>query len=176
MSGSAWRSGRLLLLGLLLVPLTASAELTVIYDSGETRPLAPLLEVLAGEPEGADAVIHPRLPLGAADIEALLPIHSEGLSPGPVTRRVVEQSLVARPFFLVGSDPLSRRWLATHRERLLAIGAVGMLVEAETVEDVRAITAIARGLPLLPAPASDIASALGLVHYPVLVSRLGIEQ
>jgi len=47
-----------------------------------------------------------------------------------------------------------------------------MLVEAETVE---AIAALGGGLPILPASASDIAAAVGLTHYPVLITAKGIE-
>jgi integrating conjugative element protein (TIGR03765 family) len=63
-----------------------------------------------------------------------------------------------------------------HRERLAEIYAVGMLVNAESVADLEAIAAIARGLPILPASATDIAETLGLNHIPVLISRRGIEQ
>jgi len=51
-----------------------------------------------------------------------------------------------------------------------------MLVQAETVDDLRAIAKLSGGLPILLAPATDIAEALGLSHYPVLVSNQGIEQ
>ena len=113
--------------------------------------------------------------LGAAVLERLLPIQSPGLTPGKVERRPLEIAF-ARPFFLIGSDPVSRHWLAMHRDELLRIGAVGMLVQAETVDDLRAIAALAGGLPILPASATDIAEALGLSHYPVLISNQGIEQ
>jgi integrating conjugative element protein (TIGR03765 family) len=56
------------------------------------------------------------------------------------------------------------------------LGAVGMLVQAESVEDLEATARIAGSLPILPASATDIARALGLEHFPVLVSRRGIEQ
>ena len=49
-----------------------------------------------------------------------------------------------------------------------------MLVEAETLADLEAIAALAGGLPILPASASDIAAALGLTHYPVLITPEGI--
>jgi integrating conjugative element protein (TIGR03765 family) len=71
---------------------------------------------------------------------------------------------------------MSRDWLARHQARLAAIQAIGMLVEAETQEDVAAVTAIANGLPILPASASDIAPALNISHIPVLISERGIEQ
>jgi integrating conjugative element protein (TIGR03765 family) len=117
--------------------------------------------------------------LGAADATRLLPIRSPGLTPGVVARRTVKRSdaiRIFRPFFLVGSDLRSREWLATHRDRLEQLGAVGMLVQAENVEDLEAMARIAEGLPVLPASATDIARVMGLAHFPVLVSRRGIEQ
>jgi hypothetical protein len=51
-----------------------------------------------------------------------------------------------------------------------------MLVSAESAADLESTAAIARGLPILPAAATDIAQALGLKHIPVLISRHGIEQ
>lgn len=51
-----------------------------------------------------------------------------------------------------------------------------MLVQAETMEDLRGIARLADGLSILPASGSDIAKALGVSHYPVLISAHGIEQ
>jgi integrating conjugative element protein (TIGR03765 family) len=156
----------------------ARAELEVIYDSGDTQPLAPFLEVFAEMPTPRTAVRSGNN-LGAADATRLLPIRSPGLTPGVVARRTVKRSdpsSLPRPFFLIGSDLRSREWLATHRDRLEKLGAVGMLVQAESVEDLEAMARIAEGLPILPASATDIARALGLEHFPVLVSRRGVEQ
>jgi integrating conjugative element protein (TIGR03765 family) len=161
-----------------LVSGVARSELEVIYDSGDTQLLAPFLEVFAEAPTPR-AAVRSGDDLGAADATRLLPIRSPGLTPGVVARRTVKRSdaiRIPRPFFLVGSDLWSREWLATHRDRLEQLGAVGMLVQAESVEDLEAMARIAKGLPILPASATDIAHALGLEHFPVLVSRGGIEQ
>jgi integrating conjugative element protein (TIGR03765 family) len=162
------------------VSIVARAEIEVIYDSGKTEPLAPYLEVFGEAPARAQ-IQRPQRPaeLGGADVSRLLPIRSPGLTPGPVMRRPVSlpnNGTLTRPFFLIGSDETSRSWLAAHRDWLETIGAVGMLVQAESVADLEAITALAGGLPILPAPASDIARSLGIQHFPVLISRLGIEQ
>jgi len=169
-----------ILASLLAAPLLAFGALTVIYDSGTTYPLAPFLAVFDEEPNQgnrsqASPVLPTPPPLGAADLERILPIQSPGLMPGRVEPRAVQRPFT-RPFFLIGADSFSREWLATHRDRLAEIGAVGMLVEAETLEDLRAIAAIAEGLPILPASANDIAEALGLSHYPVLITKDGLEQ
>lgn len=159
----------------------AYAELTVIHDSGATRPLAPYLEVFGETPRMDPPARNENSieKLGAADLSNLLPIRTPGLTPGtvmPRPLRLPNNGTLSRPFFLIGSDARSREWFATHRDRLQAIGAVGMLVQANTEADLAAIAAIADGIPILPAPATDIARALGLEHIPALVSRHGIEQ
>ena len=163
--------------GMALAPLPAWSEVTVIYDTGNTRPLAPYLEIIdrtetaINSPTGA----RNRPGLGAADVQALLPIRSPGLSPGPVQARPHNRPF-SRPFFFIGSDDRSRQWLVQYRDRLKQIGAVGMLVQAETLEDLRAIAQLADGLHILPASAADIATALGISHYPVLITPQGIEK
>ena len=81
-----------------------------------------------------------------------------------------------RPFFLIGSDQVSLRWLATHRDVLKSLGAVGMLVQADTEHDVRQVADIAEGLSITLGSGSDLASALGIYRYPVLITREGITQ
>jgi len=165
----------LALIGVVLLPGFAWPGITVIFDSGDTRSLAPYLEILEPSDRATNSQPARSPKLGAADIQALLPIRSPGLSPGPVQARTHTRPF-ARPFFLIGSDPRSRQWLINHRERLRAIGAVGMLVQAETINDLQAIARLAGGLPITPASGADIAAALGVSHYPVLVSSQGIEQ
>jgi integrating conjugative element protein (TIGR03765 family) len=160
----------------MLLPVMAQAELTVIYDNGHTQPIAPFLEVFESADELPQQSPHPKRPqLGAADPKAWLPIQSPGLTPGPVQARSHDRPF-ARPFFLIGSDMQSRQWLQNHRGRLKEIGAVGMLVQADTLDDLRTTASLADGLSILPASASDIAKALGISHYPVLTSTHGIEQ
>mgnify|MGYP002621845435 CR=1 FL=1 len=157
----------------------AVAELAVIYDSGATAPLAPYLEAFGEAPQEVLAEAPQFTSPGAAALTQLLPIRTPTLTPGPVSPRPLslpKGATLPRPLFLIGADPQSRQWLEMHRERLAEIHAVGMLVNAESVADLGAIAAIARGLPILPASAMDIAESLGLKHIPVLISRRGIEQ
>ena len=160
-----------------LLSLGVRAELVVLQDNGQTYPLAPFLGVL--RPPDAHPVA-PTVPnLGAADPTRLLPLRSPGLTPGPVLPRPVPalyRDTLTRPVFLVGVDPLSQSWLRRHRSFLLSLGAVGLLVQAETPEDLHTMAAIAAGLPLLPAAATDLLDTLALTHIPVLISRHGIEQ
>ena len=160
----------------LLIPLTVKAELTVIYDGGQTEPLAPYLEVFyANDTLPQYSPVIAKSPLGAADPKAWLPLRSPGLTPGPVPTQSHDRPFT-RPVFLIGSDTGSRQWLQSHRDRLKAIGAVGMLVQADTLNDLRTIARLADSLSILPASGSDLAKALGISHYPVLISAHGIEQ
>ena len=154
----------------------AIAELTVIYDSGQTRSMTPLLSPLMPEIEQmSDSDQSPlqnqaqKPLLGPADIRNLLPIRSPGLQSGdmgdsqpnaPIIARLAQGN--PRPFFLVGSDPFSLQWLTTHRETLKSLGASGLLVQAETEEDVRRVVNAARGLSITLGSGTDLTTALGV--------------
>tara|TARA_R110002074_G_scaffold402333_1_gene607531 strand:+ start:13109 stop:13543 length:435 start_codon:yes stop_codon:yes gene_type:complete len=121
--------------------------------------------------------------LGPADIRNLLPIRSPGLQAGELGDRQPNAETIARlaqgnprPFFLVGSDPLSLQWLTTHRETLKSLGAVGMLVQAETEEDVQHVANVSQGLSISLGAGTDLAAALGIQRYPVLITREGLRQ
>ncbi len=147
----------------------AAAELTVIFDNGQARPLSDFLgPLVSGEPD-KDLSSIDDAQLGAADVQSLLPILSPGLTPGKITPRQHKVPF-ARAFFLIGSDAVSKRWLKQHREALKKMGAVGLLVDASSIEDLRVIAALADGLPITPASGSDIAKALGISHYPLGIS------
>ncbi|NIB44038.1 integrating conjugative element protein [Pseudomaricurvus alkylphenolicus] len=171
----------------LLYSCGLQAELTVIHDSGDTQPLTPYLEVLQ-QPQN----VRPQRPVdpdqalrsaGPAHIENLLPIRSPGLRPGALSKSTLPKDVqkrltqgIPRPFFLVGSDPLSEQWLRQHRAKLIEIGAVGMLVQADNAEDVRRMASVGQGLRITLGSGSDVAKSLGLTQYPVLITTKGLEQ
>ncbi len=159
---------------LLLVSGVLSAEPVVILDSGQTRSLPPYLSGFTANTRSLD---HPPRPASKAqfDIHRYLPVRTPELSPGKVVRRPMEHGPTT-PLFLIGSDRFSQQWLTTHRDRLLALGATGLLVQAETIEDLQAIARRGQGLMITPVSGSDLAHHLGIRHYPVLISREGIEQ
>jgi len=178
-------------LGLLLslgLSAKALAELTVIYDNGQTRPLAPLLEPLMADDaptsEPAEsATLNPSSSYGPADLRNLLPVRSPGLTVGDIAGSALRPEVLARlaqgnprPFFLIGSDAMSLRWLASHRDVLEDLGAVGMLIQAETENDVRRVAEVVQGLSITLGSGSDLAAALGINRYPVLITPDGIRQ
>jgi integrating conjugative element protein (TIGR03765 family) len=147
------------------------AALLVIRDAGG-EPIAPR-NAQAMQARVAP-LVRPGLTYGLGEpLKHYLPIRSPSLTPGPAeARRLTTRFL--QPLFLVGSDPESLRWLAANRERLTQLHAVGMLVQAETMAEVQAVTAVAQGLPLLPASGEAFAAELRIPHYPVLITREGI--
>ena len=151
---------------------SAAADLVVLYDSGRSWPIEPYLEPLLLPAQKSDSrqsgSIRP-LP-DPPDPKTLLPIRSPGLTPGPVTPREFKVPIPVA-FFMIGSDDESLRWLANHRKTLLTLGAVGLLVDASTVDDLEAVAAAAGGLPITPSSGEDIAKALGVRHYPVAVTE-----
>lgn len=168
--------------------VSAIAELTVIYDTGHTKPIAPLLKPFVSDQGLQD---HPGTAVDIADQKVLdgatlsnfLPVRSPGLLVGDLAGRQLKPDVRERlaqgnprPFFLIGSDRVSLEWLATHRDTLKSLGAVGMLVQADTEQDVRSVTEISPGLSITLGSGIDLASALGIDRYPVLITRDGITQ
>lgn len=179
------------LIGLLValaLPVPALAQLTVIYDSGHTESIAPYLKTLLPVESppptaGTTNLTSDSTLLGPAAISNLLPIRSPGLAPGALSPHTVSDDTLTRlalgnapPLFLIGSDALSLHWLESRRAELQRLGAVGMLIQAETEADVRAVAQAAQGLPITLGSASDIARTLGISRYPVLIVKKGFEQ
>ncbi len=158
--------------------LAAAGETTalgVIHDGGG-EPIGPYLARLV--PRDAYAIRRIRTsharPDRAYSLKHYLPIRSPSLTPGPVEARQ-EPTRLMQPLFLVGADPESLRWLDANRERLKHLNAVGMLVQAENESELVAVMAAAQGLRLIPASGEAFAQPLGLTHYPVLITREGVE-
>ncbi|MCY1366925.1 integrating conjugative element protein [compost metagenome] len=117
----------------------------------------------------------PRPPVAAVNEASMLPVRSSRLSPGEVARRVLEAPGLP-PFFLVGDDERSRAWLQQRALRLRDLGAVGLVVNISSAESLAALRALAPGLSLAPVAGDDLATRLGLHHYPVLITATSLEQ
>lgn len=163
----------------LLMPVAAQA-LEVILDIGEGSPAAPYLERLEGAEEPTPRNTATLPPVNDA-AERMLPVEPSHLRVAPLQgqppREVLETlKRMPRPLCLVGSDSQSLDWLEHHRATLLQAGAVCMLVQAETPEDLERVRDIAHGVPVQLSHGDDLAERLQLDVYPVLISREGIEQ
>lgn len=174
----------LILTGLLMLlaapPLDSHAgeRLIVIEDRGGTSAL-PYYEALNLQPRAAaparPPIPTPQLPATPADEATMLPVRSAKLTPGTVARRVLEAPGL-RPVVIVGDDDASRSWLQRRATALRERGAVGLVVNVETVQGLARLRSLAPGVPLAPVAGDDLAERLGLQHYPALITATGIEQ
>ena len=147
----------------------ASHSLIVIYDSGDTLPIAPYLPQ-SSEPQPKQSA----LPLKHAAFQ--LPIETPSMSPGSVSATAKPLKYLQQPLFLIGADKQSKTWLQARRDQLVKLNAVGLLVQVDTLEEIKAIQTLAKGLRIIPASAESFAKPLALKHYPVLISKDGWEQ
>ncbi|HIE4272001.1 TPA: integrating conjugative element protein [Pseudomonas aeruginosa] len=160
------------------LPGLAQAEaLIVVKDRGgpSALPYYDALNLQQRVGVGAPRIEIPHLPAGAVSEANMLPVQSMRLSPGAVTRQVMEAPGL-QPHFLVGDDERSRAWLKLRAPRLRELGAVGLVVNVSSAESLTALRALVPGLPLSPVAADDLAERLGLRHYPVLITATGLEQ
>lgn len=159
-------------------PLPAAEPLIVVEDRGGTSAL-PYYEALNLQPRGPGLAkppfTVPALPSRAAGEADMLPVRSTKLTPGRVARRVIEAPGL-QPFFLVGDDAASHAWLHRHAATLRDRGAVGLVVNVESIQALARLRDSAPGVQLAPVAADDLANRLGVRHYPVLITSTGIEQ
>ena len=117
----------------------------------------------------------PAPPSKAVGEAGMLPVRSARLTPGTVTRRVIEAPGL-QPFFLVGDDETSHAWLRSHAHSLCERNAVGLVVNVESTQGLARLRALVPGVQMAPVAADDLAGRLGVRHYPVLITSTGIEQ
>ena len=156
--------------------LAERPSLEVLADHGG-EPARPYFVAIgmAEVPEEEGYAPDPRAPVPFSEAD-MLPVTSERLSPGEVHMRPLELPSRMTPFFLVGDDALSLRWLETRGEVLRELNAVGLIVEVAAPEGLERLREAAPGLELRPTPGDDLAGRLGLAHYPMLVAAQGLEQ
>jgi len=164
---------------LIIAPVLHAAEpLIVVQDLGGTSAL-PYYEALNLQPRNAHTlppnIAIPQAPTTPASEVDMLPVRSSKLSQGKVTRRAIEAPGL-RPFFVVGDDELSQTWLRRNAASLREHGAVGLVVNVETVQALNRLRSLVPDVPLSPVVGDDLAERLRLRHYPALITATGIEQ
>ena len=167
-----------LLLAMSAVAAESVAGPLVLYDSGQTIPIDPLMAPLRPKPQPQPTPpAAPQLTLGNYG----LPVRTPSMTPGRVASRSLPalhgKMIGASPIFLIGADQLSLQWLQQHQARLSELQAVGMVVSVEREADLQILRQAAGALKLIAASGEALAQHLGLQHYPVLIAPPGlIEQ
>ncbi|MDR0770556.1 MAG: integrating conjugative element protein [Burkholderiales bacterium] len=153
-----------------------AASLTVVEDHGGVSAL-PYYERLQPNPQNSNIrEAKPIVQQGPVTEAQMLPVVSRKLSPGRFAARTNNAGGLIQPLFLVGTDELSVAWLKQRGAALREIGAVGLVVNVSDASSLAALRKVADGLTLIPASGDDIAGLLNIDHYPVLITRTGIEQ
>ena len=141
--------------------------LAVIHDSGASIPLAPYLTYLvqgAGQPGVLPAFSFPI----RAQLQAGVLAQDEVA--------VFEPKWLVQPIFIVGTDRASMLWLKHNHDRLLAMNAWGVAIEAPDAASFKALQGAAEGLPLAPSTGTWLDRQLinaGVDAYPVLIGTDG---
>lgn len=156
-----------------------TSKLIVVQDSGGVSAL-PYYEELGLTAEPVETVMqnggaNSRPISRPVSIESMLPVRSELLTPGQVVSRSIQAPNLP-PFFMIGDDDLSQRWLIARKETLQKIGAMGLVVNVTSLQRLNELQALVPDLKLSPVSGDDIATRLGLAHYPVLITSTAIEQ
>lgn|GEM_PF-6824548 len=158
------RMTRLLCIALIVLPWSASAERNVL-DLGGT-PLGWTAPVT-----GQWSV--PRSRSAKIDVTPLIkaPVSTTRMRPGQVYSQRLFQLQNHRPFFILGSDPASLRWLHARKEYLLQINAVGLIVSVPSAEQLTQLRARLAPLESQLISGDELALQLNLDRYPVLIHR-----
>nr|WP_239441939.1 integrating conjugative element protein [Saezia sanguinis] len=159
--------------------------MTVIEDYGG-RSTSPYFDAIGIVPNASalssalelsptPAALHQPSQVSQQDESFVLPISSKRLTPGPVAPRIINAPGLL-PFFLIGDDELSRKWLKERRSILREMGAFGLVVNVDSMDSLDQLRQLAPEITLSPTPGDDLAARLQLKHYPVLITATGIEQ
>lgn len=85
-------------------------------------------------------------------------------------------STVEKPICVIGHDPLSIRWLNTHKNKLIDADAVCFVVNIETKALFDQMQSIAPNLKIAAISADWLNKYYGLTHYPALITTDWVSQ
>jgi integrating conjugative element protein (TIGR03765 family) len=150
----------------------SAQSLTVIYDSGNTQPIAPYIKINGQKDKRSPG---PNTPSKKSAV-INYPVTTPSMQPGVIESQAMTISHFQTPLFILGSDEFSKKWLKSRARELKSLAAIGLLVEVKSQTEFAEIRGLAQGLQIVPVSGQAIAQQLGLNHYPVLISKTGIEQ
>lgn len=158
----------------ILVPPRATAGLVTLAEGGPTVPVAQFEAKMFAPEQPEPGRTAP--PPSTASVPLPFPIRTANMRPGVVTTtgRLATKPWLLRPMFFAGSDSVSREWLTRNAKQLAKAGASGIVVNVDTLQEFRALQALAPGVPMAPSSAEDVADQLNIHVYPVLITADGL--
>lgn len=158
-------SHRRLVGGLATLFFTAAASaqgLPVLHEGDGGVPLGPYMvqTMSANDEPGTSALV-------------TLPIRS-GLKSGVMLASATwpRSSWISSPFFVIGADERSVRWLIANKQQLQSLGATGLVVDVATEPQFKALEKAGDGVVLMPWSSPWLTATLKQVNggvYPVLI-------
>lgn len=149
------------------IPMANEPDMQVLFDSGASLPLAPYISYLLAGVSQEGVLDGLRFPWSTR-------LESTVLRTDAV--QVFKNQWMTQPLFIVGTDTTSAKWLEHNLEVLHRMGAWGMVVQADSPENFKALQTIADGLPLAPVQSPWLEQLLldkGVGVYPLLVQANG---
>ncbi len=140
-----------------------------VYRAPDAVPAEPYLRELLGGEGGEKRSHQPSQPRqGVIPMQERLPLVPVGWRAGPASVHVMEG--MNRPLFVLGMDQESLSWLAEVATTLAAIGARGVVIQADDKEDWLALQAAARdaGVDLDLADGEVLLGMYPATTYPAL--------
>lgn len=111
-------------------------------------------------------------------VHAHFPVITKSMSVGRVTddeASEIKYQVATRPMFIIGYDPVSMKWLKDNRELLSEKGAIGLVVNVETNEQMEELQKLAGDKVMMqPTPGDNLAEHLKLKHYPFYMDSMGV--
>jgi integrating conjugative element protein (TIGR03765 family) len=159
-----------ILIGLAFAETCIGGSLIVVEDRGGSSAL-PYYQDLVPAPSEQQAQ-DPNLGVRGT---GAFPVRSAQLTPGAVQGRVINAPGL-QPMFVIGDDELSRSWLIQRHDQLQQMQAVGVVVNVADADRFAEVRSWAKGLEMVPALGDDLASRLGINHYPLLITATAIQQ
>lgn len=140
----------------------------VVHDSGRSVPLAPYVAQLVGDADDPGVLEGLRFPFGAGLLRSGV-LAQDGV-------QVFDPTWLTQPMFVLAADELSLRWLAFNHDKLVQLGAVGIVVQAGSPVAFKALQRMAQPLRLAPETGTWLSQQLATVGagvYPILVHSTG---
>lgn len=158
------------LLGLIAYPnIHAEPEVLADYGGRETGLKSPQEQIR----ELANRMPVPQAPAENGLLQRF-PIESD-LSVGVIENRQHDKP-VSRPFFIVGYDEHSARWLGTNLNYLQEINALGLVTNVRSASELARLQQYAGTIELQAMPVESIAEQFDVDSYPVLITTEEITQ
>jgi integrating conjugative element protein (TIGR03765 family) len=140
----------------------------VIKDYGGTPSGVPTPAQLQAAYDQSPEADLPAEPLNPYPIRSII-------GPGQIEKRMLAAP-APRPFFILGTDEASRRWLSVNKQYLLTLQTTGYVTALDSESQLLDMNRLASPLKLYPLPITQEVVDLGITAYPVLIHGREIKQ